>query len=148
MSEAYSTLYEISKRFDKEDFELLANHPQFCFTINNIELFTNHIFKRVKRQNPNRIVKQEFSRIVIQSKDKAESLHLYPMWKHIGECVECEVSREINQAIRRIERLECQHIYLLFPRNANFRKHVPIRSPKLDQMGLEYTLKLVPYTIY
>jgi hypothetical protein len=147
MSEAYSTLNEISKRFDKEDLALLAKHPALCFTINSYELFTHHVFSRVKRQNPDMTIMQEASRIVIQS-DDAEALHLYPTWKLIEERADLEAHEEINRAIDLLESLECKHIYLLFPRSANFRKHVPIRSPKLDALGIEYTLKLVPYTIY
>jgi len=148
MSEAYSTLNEISKRFDKEDLALLAKHPDLCFTINSYELFTHHVFSRVKRQNPDMSIMQEASRIVIQSDESAEALHLYPTWKLIEERADLEAHEEINRAIDVLESLECKHIYLLFPRSANFRKHVPIRSPKLDALGIEYTLKLVPYTIY
>jgi hypothetical protein len=148
MSEAYSTLHEISRRFDREDFELLAKHPDFHFTINTYELFTQHIFTRVKRQNPDKFITQEASCIVIQSEACSEALHLYPTWKRIEERVDFEACDEINRAIALLESKACKHIYLLFPRSANFRKHVPIRSPKLDALGLEYTLKLVPYVIY
>lgn len=85
---------------------------------------------------------------MIQSEECAEALHLYPTWKTIEGRVEMEVCEEVNRAIDLLESLECKHIYLLFPRSANFRKHLPIRSPKLDALGIEYTLKLVPYTIY
>ena len=148
MSEAYSTLNEISRRFNKEDLVLLEKHPDLCFTINSYELFSNHIFSRVKRQNPDKSVMQEAARIVIQSEECAESLHLYPTWRTIEKRADVEAKEEINQAIDLLESLECKHIYLLFPRSENFRKHVPIRSQKLDELGIEYTLKLVPYTIY
>ncbi|GEM_PF-670372 len=148
MSEALSTLNEISQRFDKTDLELLASHPQFCFTINSYELFAHHVFHRVKRQNPDKSITQDALSIVIESEECADALHLYPTWKIIEQRVDMEACEEINQAIERLESKECKHIYLLFPRNENFRKHVPIRSPKLDALGLEYTLKLVPYTIY
>ena len=148
MSEAHSTLQEISKRFDTEDLALLSKHPDLCFTINSYELFTHHVFSRVKRQNPDVAITQEASRIVIQSSECAEALHLYPTWKTIEHRVDLEAHEEINRAIDLLESQECKHIYLLFPRNENFRKHVPIRSPKLDALGIEYTLKLVPYTIY
>lgn len=148
MSEAHSTLTEISQRFDREDLALLAKHPDLHFTINSYELFTHHVFSRVKRQNPDKAVTQEEKRIVIQSEEDAEALHLYPTWKMIEGRVDIEAFDEISCAIERLESQECKHIYLLFPRSANFRKHVPVRSPKLDALGIEYTLKLVPYTIY
>ena len=148
MSEAYSTLQEISQRFDSEDLALLSNHPDFCFTINSYELFSHHVFSRVKRQNPDKSITHEKTRITIQSDETSDVLHLYPTWKMIEKRVDIEAFHEINEAIERLESLECKHIYLLFPRNENFRKHIPIRSPKLDALGLEYTLKLVPYVIY
>lgn len=148
MSESYSTLQEISRRFDKEDLALVAQHPHFCFTINSYELFTHHVFTRVKRQNPDKSITQESCRIVIQSEECEDALHLYPTWKRIEERVDFEATQEIERAIELLASKECKHIYLLFPRSANFRRHVPIRSPKLDAMGLEYTLKLVPYVIY
>lgn len=148
MSEAYSTLQEISKRFDGEDLALLAKHPKLHFTINSYELFSHYILSRVKRQNPDKAITQEEECIVIKSDESADALHLYPMWKTIEHRVDLEACDEINRAIDLLESLTCKHIYLLFPRSANFRKHVPVRSPKLDALGLEYTLKLVPYTIY
>ncbi len=148
MSEAHSTLTEISRRFDSEDLALLAKHPDLHFTINSYELFTHHVFNRVKRRNPEKSVIQEAVRIVIQSDESTEALHLYPTWKIIEERVDVEAYEEINRAIDVLESQECKHIYLLFPKSANFRKHVPVRSPKLDALGLEYTLKLVPYTIH
>ncbi len=148
MSEAYSTLNEISRRFDKDDLALLSKHPDLCFTINSYELFSHHVFNRVKRQNPDKEIRQEEKRIVIQSEESAESLHLYPTWKTIEQRADLEACEEINQAIDLLASFECKHIYLLFPRSENFRKHVPIRSPKLDALAIEYTLKLVPYTIY
>lgn len=148
MSEAHSTLTEISRRFDSEDLALLAKHPDFHFTINSYELFTHHVFNRVKRQNPEKSVIQEAVRIVIQSDESTEALYLYPTWKIIEERVDVEAYEEINRAIDVLETQECKHIYLLFPKSANFRKHVPVRSSKLDALGLEYTLKLVPYTIH
>lgn len=147
MSEAFSTLQEISRRFDKEDMELLSAHPQFHFTINSYALFQHHIFKRIKRQNPTMNVTQEDGCIVVRANDSLEALHLFPTWKMIETRVDLEASEQINQAIERLASKACKHIYLLFPRNETFRKHIPIRSPKLDALGLDYTLKLVPYTI-
>ena len=116
MSEAYSTLQEISKRFDGEDLALLAKHPDLCFTINSYELFTHHVFSRVKRQNPNIAITQEKSRIVIQSEECEEALHLYPTWKTIEHRVDLEAHEEIDRAIDLLASQECKHIYLLFPR--------------------------------
>jgi len=147
MSEAFSTLAEISQRFDKADLNLLAAHPHLHIMINSYALFAHHVFHRVKRQNPDKSVTQDALSIVIQSEECDDVLHLYPTWKMIEQRVDQEAYKEINQAIERLESKECKHIYLLFPRNENFRKHVLIRSPKLDALGLEYTLKLVPYTI-
>ena len=148
MSEAYSTLQEISRRFDKEDLELLSTHPQFHFTINSYALFQHHIYKRVKRQNPTMKVTEKDDCIVVQTSDSHEALHLFPTWKMIEERIDVEASAQINQAIERLETKECKHIYLLFPRNETFKKHIPITSPKLDALGIEYTLKLVPYTLH
>ena len=148
MSESYSTLHEISRRFDSEDIALLSSHPYFFRTINTYELFTNYIFERVKRQNPHSAISLEKESIVICQDGCPEPLHLYPTWKVIERRVDIDACDEINQAVARLESQECKHIYLLFPRNENFRKHIPIKVPKLDALGLEYTLKLVPYTIY
>ena len=148
MSEIFSTLNEISRRFDSEDLSFIADNPNFCFTINSYELFSHHVYNRVKRKNPDKVITQEKSRIVVEREECDEALHLYPIWKTIFKSVEHEAYNEINQAIDLLETLECKHVYLLFPRNENFRKHIPVRSPKLDALGIEYTLKLVPYTIY
>ena len=101
MSEAYSTLQEISQRFDSEDLALLSNHPDFCFTINSYELFSHHVFSRVKRQNPDKSITHEKTRITIQSDETSDVLHLYPTWKMIEKRVDIEAFHEINDVPKR-----------------------------------------------
>lgn len=148
MSEAYSTLGEISKRFDAEDFTFLANNPYFFFTINSYELFSHHVFNRVKKQNPDKLVVKTDECIVINVQNVEESLHLYPRWRDVGISVKHDVCEDVNFAIELIESKQCKHVYLLFPKNEHFRKHIPIKIPHLEAQGIDYSLKLVPYKIH
>jgi hypothetical protein len=148
MSEAYSTLGEISKRFDAEDFAFLANNPYFFFTINSYELFSQHIYNRVKKQNPDKSIDQKADYIIINDKEGDESLYLYPRWRDIGLSIKTDVCEDVNFAIGLIESKQCKHIYLLFPKNEHFRKHIPIKIPHLEAQGIDYSLKLVPYKIH
>ena len=148
MSNVLSTLSEISKRFDKEDFDFLAQHPYFLFTINNYELFSHHVYNRVKKQNPDKFVNQKDDFIVIDSDTSTDSLHLFPRWREVGIDIQSDVCEDVTFAINLLESKQCKHIYLLFPKNEHFKKHVPIKIPHLEALGLEYTLKLVPYKIY
>ncbi len=148
MSDAYTRLAEISKRFDKEDLAFLAQNPYFFFTINNYELFSHHIYSRVKKQNPDRSIDKKDDFIVINGEESEDSLHLYPRWRDVGVSVQSDVCEDVNFAINLLETKQCKHIYLLFPKNEHFRKHIPIKIPHLEAQGLEYTLKLVPYKIH
>lgn len=148
MSDAHTTLAEISKRFDKEDLAFLSQNPYFFFTINNYELFAHHIYSRVKKQNPDRAIDKKDDFIVVNGSASEDSLHLYPRWRDVGVSVQRDVLEDVNFAITLLESKQCKHIYLLFPKNEHFRKHIPIKIPHLEALGLEYTLKLVPYKIH
>lgn len=148
MSDSHATLEEISKRFDKDDLAFLAQNPYFFFTINSFELFSHYIYKRVKRQNPQVCIDKEDDCIVVHSEALEDSLYLYPRWKNVGMSVQSDVSDDVNFAISLLDSKQCKHIYLLFPKNEHFRKHIPIKIPHLEALGLDYTLKLVPYKIH
>ncbi len=148
MSNPYSTLAQISKRFDAEDLAFLAHNPYLLFTINTIDLFSHYVYKRVKRQNPDKTIQKMDDCIVIAEKSSHESLHLYPTWKTVGTNVQSDVYDDVNLAIERLDSKECKHIYLLFPKSEHFRKHISIKVPHLEEQGVEYTLKLVPYKIH
>ena len=148
MSDSHITLDEISKRFDKEDLVFLAKNPYLLFRVNTFELFSDYIYSRVKKQNPDKLVNREDDFIVIQSDALEDSLCLYPIWKDLSTSVQSDVCNDVNFAISLLESKQCKHIYLLFPKNEHFRKHIPIKIPHLEALGLEYTLKLVPYKIH
>ena len=148
MSDAHTTLAEISKRFDKEDLAFLSQNPYFFFTINNYELFAHHIYSRVKKQNPDRSIDKKDDFIVVNGSASEDTLHLYPCWRDVGVSIQRDVCEDVNFAITLLESKQCKHIYLLFPKNEHFRKHIPIKIPHLEALGLEYTLKLVPYKIH
>lgn len=148
MSDSHITLDEISKRFDTEDLIFLAKSPYLLFRVNSFELFSNYIYSRVKKQNPDKLVNREDNFIVVQSDTLEDSLHLYPIWKDVSTSVQSDVCDDVNFAISLLESKQCKHIYLLFPKNEHFRKHIPIKIPHLEALGLEYTLKLVPYKIH
>lgn len=148
MSDSHITLDEISKRFDKEDLIFLAKNPYLLFRVNTFELFSDYIYSRVKKQNPDKLVNREDDFIVIQSDALEDSLHLYPIWKDLSTSVQSDVCNDVNFAISLLKSKQCKHIYLLFPKNEHFRKHIPIKIPHLEALGLEYTLKLVPYKIH
>lgn len=85
---------------------------------------------------------------MINGEESEDSLHLYPRWRDVGVSVQSDVCEDVNFAINLLETKQCKHIYLLFPKNEHFRKHIPIKIPHLEAQGLEYTLKLVPYKIH
>ena len=148
MSDTTSTLEEISKRFDKEDLAFLSNNPFLFFTINNYDLFYNYVFSRIKNQNPDCHLDKIDDSIVIRSNTFEDSLHLYPRWNNIGVNIQSDVYEDVEFAISLLETKKCKHIYLLFPKNEHFRKHISIKVPRLEALGEVYTLKLVPYKIY
>ncbi len=148
MSNALSVLEEISKRFDKEDLAFIANHPKFCFTVNSYELFIHFAYQKIKKRNPHKSVIRNEKNIVISADNTQDSLYLYPSWKHIALSANEEALEEIENAVALLEAKTHKYIYLLFPKNENFKKHIPVKIPKLDALGLDYMLKLVPYNIH
>lgn len=149
MSNYRSTLDEISRRFDAEDLQFLAQNPYMYYTVHNKELFGHHVYTRVAKQNPSHhIERQSCGAIVIHGDTQEECLFLYPCWKEIGTDVRSDAFDDVTFAIDQLDNKACQHIYLLFPKTEHFRKHISIKIPHLEDAGIAYTLKLVPYKIH
>lgn len=148
MCSSLSTLEAISQRFDADDLVFLAHNPFLRYRVHNEVLFGHHIYSRIKKQNPShRIERQSGGAIIIHGNTQAEHLFLYPCWKEIGTDVRGDVCDDVSFAINQLDNKTCQHIYLLFPKSEHFRKHISIKIPHLEDAGIAYTLKLVPYKI-
>lgn len=107
--------------------------------------FSNYVYSLIKKRNPDKTVLKSSIHIVIQDKSHNESLFLYPRITKIESSPEQDASDDIDFALSLLENKECKHIYLVFPKTQTFRRQVSVKSKKLDDMGLDYTLKLIPY---
>lgn len=122
-----------------QNSSILANstHP--------MDEFSNYVYNLVKKRNPEKTVLKSSIHIVIQDENSNESLFLYPRLTKINSIPEIDAKEDINFAISLLENNECKNIYLLFPKTKTFTRQVPVRSERLDNLGIDYNLKLIPY---
>lgn len=112
-----------------------------------VEEFTSYVYQRVKQRNPDKEVTHGDSCVIIQAEEGGEALHLYTFWEMLGGKPVDQVSEQIDWAIEHIEKGCCNNIYMLYPKTPEFRSHIELTSQRLERLGKEYTLKLVPYRI-
>ncbi len=146
MSNVQSTQSVIEQRFRFLTQHML-DEDRLGYLNRAIDRFSSYVYDRIKQKNPHKIISKSSRHLVIYGDSDADDLFIYPKWKRVQTAPSEECADEIEFAISLIASRECKNIYLLFPRTKNFKKHINIASEKLDKMGLQYTLKLIPYRI-
>lgn len=109
--------------------------------------FAHYVYRKVKNRNPDKQVSLDDNCITISHPDCEDSLHLFSFWEMLGDSPLEEVRSRIDWAVSMIQRGRCTNLYLLYPKTPAFRKHIVLTSQHLESLGMEYTLKLIPYRL-
>ena len=127
----------------------LANFLNTTFTGNNFELlidkdylFNEFIIKKIKRIHPDKMIIDEGNSLSI-IKDKKTLLKIYNAWRNIDKN-NLDIKQELNKAIKDINN-KCEFdVYIIYPKNENFEKHIQIELNTYEDM--EYKIKAIPYS--
>lgn len=128
----------------------LAKLISICFSDNKMQvlidkhlLFHEFVLKKIKKLHSDKIVIDLGDSICIKSKDFI-GLKIYTSWKDI-EVKKPNIQDELEDAIKSIKKGEYYQIYLAYPKNDEFKKHIPIYVDELENE--EYQIKAIPYSL-
>ena len=119
---------------------LLRNSFDFGIVFNANSCFKNFVFDKISHKNKNLKITFDNDIIVIQ-KDKFR-LGIFANLKEISNLNTANFGCDLKNALLR--KGEFDMLYLVYPRNANFRRHIEVKSSEFEP---NFKVKLVPYSI-
>jgi len=104
-------------------------------------LFKSYVHKSITSIKRDRVVRNENDCIDIYFQNDP-TIKVLPFWErkekidhaHIQKAIDCVKSGEFK------------NIYLVYPREENFTKHIHIKVPELEGCS-EYVIKMIPYSL-
>lgn len=123
----------ISICYVKKSFELL---------IDKNLLFHEFVLQRVKNLHGRKNV-IDFGDSIILNTKSSNKIKIYTSWKDI-EMKNLNIKNELKNAIKSIKDENFQQVYLAFPKNEEFTKHISVYVDELK--NFEYRIKAIPYS--
>lgn len=127
----------------------VAKLISICFIQNSFQLlidknilFHEFVLDKIKRLHGRKRVIDLGDSICIKT-DNSIRVKIYTFWKHI-EANSPNIKNELDNAIKSIKKGEFYQIYLAYPKNDQFTKHIPVYVDELKHR--EYQIKAIPYS--
>ena len=116
------------------------NKMQLLFDVNL--LFHQFVFNKIKNFHKDKYVVDSGDSICILGGD-CEPVKLYTTWKFLEN--QNDIKSELNYAIETVKQSEFKNVYLVYPKDEDFKRHIPIRVNELEDNL--YNIKVVPYSL-
>lgn len=116
------------------------NKMQLLFDVNL--LFHQFVFNKIKNFHKDKYVVDSGDSICILGGD-CEPVKLYTTWKFLEN--QKDIKEELNYAIETVKQSEFKNVYLVYPKDEDFKRHIPIRVNELEDNL--YNIKVVPYSL-
>ena len=146
----FSKTNKTNTLFSTKDLVPAAKLISHCFINGKIQLlidrnllFHEFVLSRVRKMHKDKKVTDYGDSISIKAKDLC-SLKIYTSWKKI-DSKNLNINKEINRAIECIKEKEFNQIYLAYPKDSNFLKHIPIEVDGFEDKI--YQIKAIPYSL-
>lgn len=128
----------------------VANLIGSCFSNNQMRLlidkhllFHEFVLKKIKKLHKDKEVIDLGDSICIKS-DEIFGIRIYTSWKDI-KVNKPDIKNELDNAIKSIKKGEFYQVYLAYPKNDTFKKHIPIYVDELKNKV--YQIKAIPYSL-
>ena len=122
---------------------MLSKNPNFGIVFNAKILFENFVFDKISHKNSDCEIYFKDDMVVIEKKGY-KKLGIFINFEKIDISKQCNIDNDIKNAITNRWANEVDEIYLIYPKNDNFTKHIEIKS---DNFKYNFMMKLVPYKI-
>lgn len=121
-----------------------------CFINNKMQLlidknllFHEFVLEKLRKLHKDKEVKDLGDSISIKQKDVC-ALKIYTSWKNIQKD-NPNIQKEVNHAIRVINKGEFNQVYLIYPKDNDFTRHIPVYVDELKYKN--YQIKAIPYSL-
>ena len=105
--------------------------------------FKSFVLNKILRSNEEREVYVNSDSIDIRSREFTDT-KIFTFWEMINS-KKLDVEKHIQKAVECIKSLEFNQVYLVYPKNENFKRHIEIKCEELANS--DYMIKLIPYSM-
>ena len=121
-----------------------------CFVNNKLQLnfdmdllFHQFVLKKIEKLHTNKYVVDNGDSISIIGLNQTP-LKIYTQWKQINT-KKLNIQHELKNAIECIKQSEFKQVYLVYPKDIGFKRHIPIEVQELEHK--HYDIKVIPYSL-
>ncbi|RXJ60224.1 hypothetical protein [Candidatus Marinarcus aquaticus] len=110
--------------------------------------FEQFIVKKLLRDQKTRCIEKESDCINIIS-SQVDDIKIFPYWNFFEDKKECIIDEHISKAVQCIKETHYKNIYLVYPKDNHFNKHLQVKIPEFENNKLcsEYGIKIIPYSL-
>lgn len=146
--------------FDFKSFSLLNNNRKnidiavnlidifeesgCSFYLDGNKIFKNFVSNKIIKNNESKKIDINIDSIDIVSEENSFKTKIFTFWEFINS-KSLQIDKHIEKAVNCINSGDFKQIYLVYPKNENFDKHIRIRTEGI--ICNEYEIKLIPYSL-
>ena len=109
------------------------------------EMFSQFVFDKVKRVNKDKFMSKCDNCIEILSASQTTT-KIFTYWEFLNKN-DLDINHAVNLAVDTIKTSDFNQIYLVYPKNENFDKHIQVKSKELETCRKVYDIKVIPYSL-
>lgn len=114
------------------------------FYLDGNKIFKNFVSNKIITNNKSKKIDVKSDSIDIESEDNSFKTRIFTFWEFINS-KSLQIDKHIQKAVNCINSGDFKQIYLVYPKNENFDKHIKIKTDGITCS--EYEIKLIPYSL-
>lgn len=118
---------------------------KFTIKFDADDMFSQFVFNKVKRRNRDKKTSRCDNCIDIVSTSQTTT-KIFTYWEFLNKD-NLDINHAVNLAVDTIKKSDFNQIYLVYPKNKNFDKHIQVRSHELEACSKVYDIKVIPYSL-
>ena len=107
--------------------------------------FKKFVSDRIIKKNEHKTISVNDDSIDIVNEEHSFVTKIFTFWEFINS-KNLNIDKHIQKAIDCVKGSEFKQIYLVYPKNENFQRHISIRADEAIGNS-EYQIKLIPYSL-
>jgi hypothetical protein len=117
------------------------------FRLDAGDAFRQYILNKLLKDQKTRFIEHTHNSISIIPTHE-EPLMIYPFWEMVGKSKPL-IDEHIKKAVDCIKESDFKQVYLVYPKNENFEKHIEVKIREFEEniSCSGYTVKVIPYSL-
>ena len=152
---SFLSAVRIPKQYFKIDIDIknalrlidLIDGKNLNFRLDANDAFKKFILNKLLKDQKTRYIEHSHNSIsIIPSYE--EPLMIYPFWELVANNQPL-IDEHIKRAVDCIRKSEFKQVYLVYPKNENFEKHIEVKIKEFEESHTcsEYKVKVIPYSL-